>query len=146
MGFTLSMFETHGASTQRKANPKSNGVTLVKPGERKLLTVDFQNTNTLLGDISIQGVSNVDTDVKIYYTNCADKISGEYGFTALDPDMLQGNDPDKTLWFKYTKSFSLVAQTPKHEQFALPICRWVTLVIENTSSEEMIICIHFLHV
>ena len=146
MGFSLEMFTSHPASSSRAKNVDSNGVIVLQPGEQKHLEVDLQHTNTLVGDISIQGVSNLAATVAVYYSNWSGALNHQYGFQNLDPDSIQGDTLDLALWFKHNKTVDFIAQTPKHQQMTLPICRFVRVVIKNPHDTEMIIALHCLFV
>jgi len=147
VGFSLEMFTEHPASNVMARNEDTNGVFLLKPNEQKTLTVDLQHTNTLVGDISIQGVSSHDLELDFYYSNWVGPIDPKYGFDALlDPFNIQSKDHGKTLWFQHDKHFSLIANTPKHEQITFPICRFIRVVVNNPHEEDVIIALHCLFV
>ena len=148
MGFSLEMFTEHPASNVMARNEDTNGIFLLKPNEQKILTMDLQHSNTLVGDISIQGISSHDLTVDFYYSNWIGPIDPKYGFdSVLDVLNIQSKDKGKALWFKHDKVFSLVANTPKHEQLTFPICRFIRVVVNNHHLEDdVVVGLHCLFV
>lgn len=147
MGFALEMFAGHPNMSYRAAQAEKNGVVKVKPGEIKIHEVDMQLTNSIDGNISVQGIASHDTKIEIYYSNWIAPIDPESGLQLTDSFNIQGNDSGLALWFKYDlEEYLLPAQTPKHYQVILPICRFVRIVVRNTHAEEMSVAVYSLFV
>jgi len=146
MGFALEMFAGHPNMSYRAAQAEKNGVVKVKPGEIKIHEVDMQLTNSIDGNISVQGIASHDTEIEIYYSNWIAPIDPDSGLQLVDSFNIQGNDAGLSLWFKHDQECPLPAQTAKHYQVILPICRFVRIVIRNTHAEEMSAAVYALFV
>lgn len=146
MGFALEMFEGHSNMSYRAAQAEKNGVVKIKPNSKKIHEVDMQLTNSIDGNISIQGISSHDTEIEIYYSNWIAPIDPESGLQVVDSFDIQDDDNGMALWFKHDMDCPLPAQTAKHYQIVLPICRFVRIVIRNPHAEEMSVAIYALFV
>ncbi len=146
MGFTINTFTPHPNTSYRAVLAEKNGVVRVKPGEKKIHDVDLQLSDSLDGNISIQGISSHDTEIEIYYSNWVTPIDPASGLQVTDPYDIQDEGEGLALWFKHDKTFLLPAQTPQHYQVVLPICRFVRLVVRNSHSEDMSVAVYSLFV
>lgn len=141
MGFFVGLFPPKKGYIKKSTDVDNNGVFTLEPGETINLVIDLQESNCLRGDISIQGICNHDSTVDVYYSNWISPLDPTLPFTNLDLNNIQQNNPKKCLWFKHN-SYNFTANTPKHIQVALPICRYVQFIVTGSNSTKTIAAIY----
>ena len=142
MGFSIFTFPEIGKPTPYDEIRDVNGCFNLKANETRTLHIDLQTSNTILGDLSLQGLCSESLNVEIYYSNWDEKLPDEFGFG--DTDYL--NIDKDGLWFKYTPDLAFVANTPKHFPITLPVCRYMLVRIKNTTANVAKCVFHILAV
>ena len=141
MGFTVTHLPHKKGYNRKSTDPNYNGVSILEPGESVQTIIDLQESNCLRGDISIQGICDHDSTVDVYYSNWITPFNKDLPFTNLDLNNIQTNVEEKCLWFKF-KTYDFVAQTPKHIQMALPISRYILLIVKGSATAKTVAAIY----
>lgn len=115
----------------------SEGFVRLKRAEKVIEEIDLQVTNTVMGSMSLQCVSEKGCTIDVYYSNWK-KIPNEIRgvFADIDPDNINNSRIGGGMVFKMPDSIIVPPQSKLHKMISVPISRFVWVVVRNTDENE----------